>query len=435
MPIFGIRLPWERRSVNDPAAPWGPTWETWMKSTEGATVTRERALGIPAVFAAVKAVSETLASIPFELYERTPEGSQAAITHPLYDLLRLEPSPDYSSYDFRVALFANACFGNAYALIHRNGIGRAVEFEILDPLSVEPFQTNEGSRFYIVHHQVGNTVKILTVYPRDMIHIKALSMDGISGLSTTRIHQKVHSGAIASQEYADYYFSNGAHVGGALIYPTGITKDQYDRANSKMNGGGQSGIKRTGQTLILDAGVKYEKFGQNPEEAGLIKYRAMVVDDQARIFGVPVPILAKMDQATLQNMEQMFRQFVTLGLRSWAVQAEQEFDRKALFQSERKKFFTRFNLDGLMRGDTQAQADFLDKMMKNMAYTINDARDFLNANKVPWGNRPFAQAGMVQIEEDGSIELPEPPNAQDTPSDPASDTQDNTDNGTPQAGK
>lgn len=407
MRLFGYdffqRAAPERRNAQPDAATLiaDATWGLFREWMGGVSVSREKALSIPAVWAAVKTISEALASLPFGLFERTEQGALPADRHPVENLLRLEPSENYSSYEFRRAMFAQACFGNAYALIHRNGIGRPVELEILDPLSVEVFQADSGKRFYIVHHRIGSTVHRLVVQPRDMIHLRGLSLDGITGLNTATIHRDVHAGAIAAQEYANYYFSNGAHVGGAVVFAEKLSKEQRDIAASKLlekNGG----IRNAGRTLILDGGAKYEKFGQNPEEAGLTGYRKMVVDDQARIFGVPAHLLAQLDRATFNNIETMNVQFVVLCLRPWCVQAEQEFARKLLTTDEKTsgRYFIRFNLDGLLRGDTKARAEYYRLALGGPGsgdawLTPEEVRELENFNREPAEGELFKVASTM----------------------------------------
>lgn len=371
------------------------TWGLFREWMNGVSVSREKALSIPAVWAAVKTIAETLASLPFGLFERSDDGAKAAERHPVENLIRLEPSEHYSSYEFRRAMFAAACFGNAYALIHRNGIGRPIELEILDPLSVEIFQADSGKRVYIVHHRVGTGVRRLIVQPRDMIHLRGLSLDGITGLSTATVHRDVHAGGIAAQEFANYYFSNGAHVSGALVYPGELKGQQRENAEKKMRSR-NTGVRNAGSTLILDGGVKYEKFSQNPAEAGLTEYRNMVVMDQARIFGVPAHLLAQLDRATFNNIETMNVQFVVLCLRPWAVQAEQEFARKLLTADEKMsgRYFVRFNLDGLLRGDTKSRAEYYRTLFAVGAMSPNDIRELENQNRRDGGDEYFVPLNM-----------------------------------------
>ena len=158
-----------------------------------------------------------------------------------------------------------------------------------------------------------------------------------------------------------------------------------------------SGVRNAGKTLILDAGVKYERMGLDLEEAGLIPYRNMAVDDAARIFGIPAHLLAQLDRATFNNIEVMNTQFVTLCLRPWAVQMEQEFSRKLLSGNEKqnRSHYIRINLDGLLRGDTESRASYYNTMFNIGAMSPNDIRDMENLNRRPEGDQYYTPLNMT----------------------------------------
>ena len=392
-------------------------------------VNKETALSVPAIWAAVRTISETLASLPFSIYQRTDNGSQEATGHPLYNLVKLEPSPDYSSYDFRRALVANACFGNAYAKIYRNGIGRAVRLELLDPAMVTPWQDNNGARWYIVVRQLGDKPIYETLRQDEVLHIKGLTLDGIAGKDVVNTHRDTLGMSIAANQYGAAFFGNGAHVGGVLEYPLELTEPERAKISQAIDAK-YGGVGHVGKTMVLDAGMKYTKTGLNPNEAMLNDARNFQVLESSRIFGVPAHLLSQLDRATFSNIEVMNVQFVNQCLRPFAVGMEQEFARKLLTASEKAsgEYFFRTNLDGLLRGDTEARAKYYDTMIKSMVYTINDVRALENMNTVPWGDTPYAQAGVTKLSEDGQVEAP-PQDQQQTDPTPAPGQNSNTNEG------
>jgi phage portal protein BeeE len=100
--------------------------------------------------------------------------------------------------------------------------------------------------------------------------------------------------------------------------------------------------------------------------------------------------------------------FVKYCLVPWCEQFEQECDVKLLTQSEKVtgNIFTRFNLSGLLRGDTKSRSEFYDTMLKNMVFTINDVRRLEGLNDVEWGYEPYAQSGVAQVDADGTVGAP-----------------------------
>lgn len=382
------------------------------------------------MYRAVDTVASTLASLPFGIYERTADGSSPAKRHPLYNLVRLEPSPYQTSYTFRRALFTQACFGDAFAIIHRNGVGRATRLEMVDAYCVTTYQRDNGDWFYIVRRTVGTRYSEEVIFPADMIHLRGLSINGMTGVDVVSTFRDSFGMGIAATEYGASYYGNGAHTDKAVSFPGTLTPQQRALLESKINE--KSGSKNAGKMMVLDGGMTISELSSDPGKAMLNEARKFQADEYARIFGVPAHLIGQLDRATFNNIETMNTQFVTLCLNPWAEQLEQEFAVKLLTSDEKvsDKYFFRINLDGLMRGDTQARAQYVDTMLKNMVYTINDVRQLDNLNTVPWGDTPFAQAGIAKLSEDGKIEMAEPET-----DGPPSTAQNNQDNGTgePQA--
>ncbi len=428
--------PTEQRDLN--GYPTNDGWRGWgdfgNQSVAGVSVTRETALSVPAIWSAVDTIAKTLASLPFGLYYQDDNGSKPAKGHPVYNLVRIEPAPYYSSYSFRYALFAQACFGDSYAIIHRNGIGRPTELELVNSENVTLYQRDTGALYYVVRRTIGNRYVEEVKTPSEILHIKGLTLSGVDGMDVTDVHRDSIGMSIATERYGSYFYANNASVSGALVYPQPLNEQQYNAAKRKFSEQ-YVGISKAGKTVVLDAGVKYEKFSLNPQEAAMNETRNFQVNQASRIFGVPVPLLAQLDKATLNNMETMGIQFVTLCLRPYAVQAEQEFARKLLTRSElqSENYFFRFNFAGLLRGDTAARAAYYKQALGGVStgigwMTVNEVRELENFDRVDDGDEVFTAEKQMQAQSksNGSQEMAQPQ------TDEENDTNDN-ENGTPQA--
>lgn len=426
---------------------WLGIGDIGIQSTSGVFVSRRRALTVPAIWSAVDTISKTLASLPFGIFRETEYGSEKAKGHPLYNIIRITPAPDlqlYNAYSFRYGLFMQACFGDAFVKIHRNGIGRPTNLELLNSEDVTVWQKPNGQPYYTVTRNVGGVSKFETLLPYEVLHIKGLTIDGIAGESVTSIHRDSIGTSIAAEQYGNFFFANGANPSGALVFPQELKKEQRDAAEKKISGK-FGGVRNVGKTMVLDAGAKYEKFSLNPQEASLNDTRNFQVNQASRIFGVPVPLLAQMDKATLNNMETMGIQFVTLCLRPWAVQVEQEFAVKLLTQTElySETYFFRFNFAGLLRGDTTARASYYKQALGGPStgigwMSVNEVRELENLDRVDDGDEVFT-AEKMQASQNPEMAEPddtteEPDDTTEEPEDPEEPTND-TENGTPQASR
>ena len=396
MQIFGytISRKKEERSgiinVSGPRDVWGQISESTFNLT-GLNVTAKSALSVPGIWAAVKTIAETLASLPFDLYERTENGSALSTNHPIFNLLKLEPSEFYSAYELKRTLMVHACFGDGFARIYRNGVGRPTELRIMPMGSVDPFENN-GRLYYVCN--INGTREVVSA--SDMIHIKGLSLDGIDGLNVASVHRETLGMSIAANEYGAAFFGNGAHVGGVVTYPGELKPEQRTTLLRKLFGQ-NTGVPNVGKNMVLDGGMTYTKIGLTPAEAMLNDARNFQVNESARIFGIPAHLLQQLDRATFNNIETMNTQFVSLCLRPWAVQIEQEFTRKMLSGAEKAsgRYFVRFNLDGLLRGDTAARAQYYNTMFNIGAMSPNDIRELENMNRRDGGDEYFVPLNMA----------------------------------------
>lgn len=393
----------EARNVSSGNLGWSGFPQPWDNAISGVSVTKESALSVPAIWSAVDVVSKTLASLPFDIYRREGKTTEIAEDHPIRYIIKTEPMPYMSAFNFKRALYADACFGNAYAKIYRNGIGRPVELEKLDSRSVTIWEDNAGQMWYRVSRTVNGQWRDEMLKPADVIHIKGLTLNGMAGEDVITRHQDTLGISVAANRYGAAFFGNGAHVGSAIEYPGTLDPKQRALLSNKVNSD-YSGPDNVAKTIILDAGMKYTKIGLNPAEAMLNDARGFQVNESARIFGVPAHILQQLDRATFNNIETMNIQFVVLCLVPFAVQVEDEFKIKLLNASEKRagNLFFKHNMNALMRGDVKSRGEYYDRMQKNLTYTINDIRALDDLNPVPWGDLPFAQAGMVQINADGT---------------------------------
>lgn len=420
MRIFGLNISWgkpqQEQENNSRSAqgafewPWG-TLNAPYQPINGADmyVSQETALSVPAIWSAVNVVANTLAALPFDLYDKTESGAELAVTHPLYYLTKTEPSEYVTGFEFRRNLFVDACFGNAYARIYRNGIGRPVEFEYIPRRRVMPYKDLKGDRYYFVSMDDGTTE---VLKPNEILHVKGISLDGWIGEDVTIRHQTSISTSIAADKYGNYFFGNGANPSGVIGYPGVLDAKQRSLLESAFNTR-NAGVTNVGKNLIIDGGMTYSKIGQTPEEAMLNETRNFQVNESARIFGVPAHLLQQLDRATFNNIETMNIQFVVLCLKPWAVQFEQEMHIKTLTQSEKQNggYFYRLNLTGLLRGDTKARTEMYASGITNGWLTRNEARTMEDLNVIEGLDNPLMQANMSIIDESGNIKTPEAPNA------------------------
>jgi HK97 family phage portal protein len=318
-----------------------------------------------------------------------------------------------SSFNFLRDMFADACFGNAYAKISFKGNGRAYKLERLIPEDVQIYENLDGSLYYMVSRRNRSGPNTEVLRQDEVIHLRGMTIDGWQGMDISKSFSASLAMSIEATRYGHNFFTNNAAIDKVVEYPGALSPAQRELMESKIKQK-HAGVNNVGGTIVLDAGSKMVKVGLNPQEAMLNDTRMFQAYESCRIFGVPAHMINVLDRSTFNNIEMMDNGFVKYCLTPWAQQWEAEHDVKLLTNDEKMSgsIFHRFDLSGLMRGDMKSRGEYEDKMLKNMVYTINDVRRLNDLNEVPWGNLPYAQAGVTPVNEDGTIDLNTPAGTQ-----------------------
>ena len=355
-------------------------------STSGKTVTERSAMQMTAVYSCVRILAEAIAGLPLHLYTYKEDGGkEKAIGHPLYLLLHDEPNPEMSSFGFRETLMTHLLlWGNAYAQIIRNGKGEVVALYPLMPNRMTVDRDSSGQLFY--SYQMNNsdapTMKTGTVIlkPSDVLHIPGLGFDGLVGYSPIAMAKNAIGLAIATEEYGAKFFANGATPGGLLEYP-GTVKDP-DRVRESWNKG-FSGSQNAGKVAILEEGMKYTPISIAPEQAQFLETRKFQINEIARIFRVPPHMVGDLEKSSFSNIEQQSLEFVKYTLDPWVVRWEQSLSRALFTPEEKKKYFFKFNVEGLLRGDYQSRMNGYATARQNGWMSANDIRELENLDRIP----------------------------------------------------
>ena len=376
-------------SLSNPAA-----WLTGLFGTSktGVQVSEDNALTFSAVYAAVRIISETIASIPLNVYQADGETRVKAVGHPVQDLLAKAPNSVSSTFTFREAMASNLVLhGNAYAKIEMNAAGRPTALIPLNPMKVE-VKVVDGEKVYVFD-------KKHTYLDYEMLHFVGLSFNGLTGKSPLSMAREAVAIGLAAQEYGARFYSNGANAGGVITAPGRLNTEVVKRLRESWNRA-QSGLGSSHSTAILEEGMKYEKIGLDPEAAQFLQSRKFQVNEIARIFRIPPSYLADLDNSsTRANTEQQAIQFVRDCITPYVRRMEVELNRK-LFREDEPNLYAYFTMEGLMRGDQKARYEAYATARQWGWLSVNDIRDLENLNPVEGGDIYLQPLNMVQSGQD-----------------------------------
>ena len=380
------------------------------RTTSGKPVNERTAMQTTAVYSCVRILSEAVAQLPLHVYAyRDDGGKELKHDHPLYFLLHDEPNPEMTSFVFRETLMSHLLiWGNAYAQIVRDGAGRVLGLYPLLPDKMDVERDDKGRLYYIYSRDTDENPNFKSsgqfiLNAEDVLHIPGLGFDGLIGYSPIAMAKNAVGMTIACEEYGASFFANGANPGGVLEHP-GVLKDP-----SKVRESWNSvyrGTNNAHKIAVLEEGMKYQQIGIPPEEAQFLETRKFQVNEIARLFRIPPHMVGDLEKSSFSNIEQQSLEFVKYTLEPWVIRWEQSLSRRLLLPTEKGKYFIKFNMDGLMRGDYQSRMNGYSVGRQNGWLSANDIREMENLNPISdeeGGNLYLVNGSMTKLADAGAF--------------------------------
>jgi len=317
-----------------------------FNDSTGVRVTPDTALTLGAVWACVRAVTETIASLPLNVMQRTETGARRVWEgHPLQSLLHRFPNPLMSKVEFWEYMIGHLELrGNAYAEIERDRMGRPVALWVLHPDAMTVVQGKDGIEYGYRLNPGGETVRLRR---EQILHIKFLSLDGVLGLSPIKYAASTVGAGIAAREYSSRVFRGDGMKRMALVTDMPLKSEQVAEISAAWRNA-YSGLDSAHRVAVLHSGLKPETIGISPEDAQLLQLWNANVNDVCRIWRVPPHKIAQLDRATFSNIEEQNIEWVTDSILPRVTRIEAALD-SAFFRDD-PQGFTKFNIDGLLRG-------------------------------------------------------------------------------------
>lgn len=377
-------------------------------STAGKNVNERSAMQMTAVYACVRILSEAIAGLPLHMYRYKDEGGKEKATgHTLYHLLHDEPNPEMTSFVFRETLMTHLLlWGNAYAQIIRNGKGEVIALYPLMPNRMEVNRDTNGMLYYVYQKSSDDAPTMegssVILSPSEVLHVPGLGFDGLVGYSPIAMAKNAIGLSMAAEEYGAKFYANGAAPSGVLEHP-GVLKDPAkvrDSWNAAFGGSSNSH-----KVAVLEEGLKYTPISISPNEAQFLETRKFQIDEIARIFRVPPHMVGDLEKSSFSNIEQQSLEFVKYTLDPWVVRWEQSLSRALLSETEKKSYFFKFNLEGLLRGDYQSRMQGYSIGIQNGFMCPNDVRELENLDLIPdelGGNKYMVNGNMVDLKNVGA---------------------------------
>lgn len=316
------------------------------------------------IFGVISRLANTLSSLPIHEYQNYSETSDE-----VSELLTGESNPSMSAFQLINQLeVSRNVDGNAYAWIERDNNGLPIHLWPIDPGTVTVKRNIDDNSIW---YEVNSDEYHFLVFNTEIIHVKHITpLTGILGISPLDVLRD----PLKFQKAVEDFSLNEMDKKDSYII-------QYDRSVSPENREAMINdfrrmVSENGGAVVQEKGFQFDRFESRFQPGDLSTTNSITRSRVATAFNVPLSFLSEtIEQGNGKSNEQIMAQFVEMTLLPIVKQYESEFNRKLLTRSQRARgFYFKFNVNGLLRGDTAARTEFYQMMIRNGIATSNDLR-------------------------------------------------------------
>jgi len=367
-------------------------------SQSGEAISDTSVLTLSTVWRCVSLLAGTVASLPVMVYRRDSQDvPYPDKEHALYKILHDVPNFDQTAFDFwHFITCAIEMRGNGYARISRNGAGQIIALTPLNPAHVSVTRQEDGSLKYNWQENGRN----YEGGAADIFHIRGFGGDPLGGLSPLTVGRNVFGTALSADKAAGDMFHNGLRPSGVLTFQNWLNDEQREVAKDAL--AGKIGTGNGGKPLILEGGTSWQQLTLSPEDAQMLQSRSFSVEEICRLFGVPPHMVGHTEKVTSwgSGLEQQTLAFLQFTLRERLKRIEHAINKQLLSRVERQKgVYVSFNIESLLRADSQGRAGYYQTMTMIGAMTINEVRRLEHLPPVAGGDVARVQMQNVPIDQ------------------------------------
>ncbi len=367
----------------------------WPPMATIGTITVETAKKLSTVYRCMNILSDDIAALPFQQFERLERGSRRVKpdgdSRNVAYLIEIEPNRWQTPFVFKKRLILDLLsMGNAYIW---RPVSAYPELYHLEAGKVRPVFDKKGNRYFQVLFDNG---EVKDIPDPEILHLM-INPDkkGIYGRSVLGYAQDTINRQIGANNSRNTLMGNG-------LLPTAILKVNGaigEEARQKVK---DSYLKSaTDGVMVQDnAIVDFKQITMNASDVQFLESIQATEVEIANYFGLPQYKL-NLGKQSYQSNEQQQLDYLGTTLNPYLVQFEQSARLKWLATEEQDAGFFRFERKALMQLDTKTQAEFLHTQILDGIYSPNEARAINDLEPYPGGDQHYFPGNMAVITEKG----------------------------------
>jgi HK97 family phage portal protein len=367
----------------------------------GITVNEYSALSSPAVLAAVTNIQQTIAMLPLNVYRRNDDGTKVRqANHPVERVLKSEWNPVQTAYDGKCVFAANLILrGGAYAQQIRSNGGDLLELWNISSNRVSVKRSGRELIFEVTE----DNQKTKVIPREELFYVNGFRLEGWQGLSPVEIGDRIIGIGLALDYFKRTFFQSGGNMRMALEFPGRLTPDVITRLKDTW-GSMYADDTDPSRVAVLENGAQAKVIGVSPDQMQMTEANISHVQDVSRMFNITPSRIHEHSNSTLTNIEHQAIEYAQYTIGPLVTNIESSINMQLFTPAEKAQgYFAEFNMEGLLRGDTQSRFTAYGQAIKDGWMTRNEVRARENLDSLNGLDTPLMPLNMAPVDEDGNV--------------------------------
>jgi HK97 family phage portal protein len=329
-------------------------------SASGAVINDFSVLSIGTAWRCASVICGVTKTLPWDLNLRLGENSRAPAEKERFrEVLTVKPNNRQTPGEFKTMLQLHKLQrGNGYAMKIRS-MGRIIALWPLDPNRMQVIENADLSLTYRYTRKDGTQIDFAQ---GEIMHLRGLSWDGITGLSVIRYMTESAGLALQARMGAAKMLRNGQITPGYLKSPNKLSDTAYNRLKDDIDAKSGVDAEDAGKMQILEEGLEFQTTGLTAEDAQLIGLMGLSRTDIGMFYGVPPHLYGDTDKSTSwgTGIEQQNLGFLQYTIEPHLADWREVIKRDCLSEKGMDpRLYLHIDLKGFLRADAAGRSAYL----------------------------------------------------------------------------
>lgn len=323
------------------------------------TITRDKALTLPAVSGAVDFISGSIASMPVKLYKYKNGKVEEVQRDSRVRMLNGDTGNTLDGFQTKKAMVEDYLLGKGgYCYIQRDRQNNVTALKYIPDIDVTVWSNSDPMNRFVQFYVGANKI-----YPWNMVKLLRNTKDGASGKGLTEEISKALETAYSTLVYQLGLVKTGGNKKGFLQAERRLGQEEIDKLKDAWK---RLYTNNTDNVMVLNNGIKFQESSNSSVEMQLNESKKTLQDEINGVFHIH------------SDFSLTFKEAIYPIVKAF----ETAINSTLLLEKEKKNFFFEFDTKEIVKASIKERFDAYKVAKDTGLMTINELRRMENLNYV-----------------------------------------------------